>query len=121
MESRASDLNSSYKRVRLFTNWEIKVESYMVPSGFFDIMNSGHWVYDIGLKRESRDSGTNAYAYFGDLMIFDREYSFPPNVKEIKDDIFAKHPLHNIIYFFFFFFQFDVFNRAVRSFKGCSL
>ena len=86
--------NRAYKRVRLFSNGEIKVESYVAPNGSIDIMNSGHSVYDIGLKR---DSGTVAHAYFSDLMIFDREYSFSPNVNEIKDDIFSKHPLHNFI------------------------
>ena len=86
--------NRSYKRVRLFTNGEIKVESYMAPNGPIDIMNSGHSVYDIGLKR---DSGTVADAYFSDLMIFDRECSFSQSVNEIKDNIFSKHPLHNFI------------------------
>ncbi|XP_067039821.1 uncharacterized protein [Acropora muricata] len=86
--------NRSYKRVRLFTNGEIKVESYLASNGPIDIMNSGHSFYDIGLKR---DSGTVAHAYFSDLIIFDREYSFSQSVNEIKDNIFSKHPLHDFI------------------------
>ena len=69
--------------VRLFMNGEMNV-SKNVTSHSKDFMNSGHSVFDIGLKR---DSGTTAHAYFSDLMVFRRELRFSPikNVNEIKE------------------------------------
>ena len=55
-----------------------------------DLKNSGHTIYDIGLKR---DSGDTTPAYFGDLMVFNRELS----ETEIRNDLFINHPLHNFI------------------------
>ena len=72
-------------------NGEMKV-SKNVTSNSKDFMNSGHSVFDIGLKRDSR---TTAHAYFSDLMVFSRELRFSPikNVNEIKEYLVLKHPL----------------------------
>lgn len=88
--------NRATRRVRLFVNGEVKHESTVAPDKNINFMNSGHSVYDIGLKR---DSGTLAHAYFSDLMIFTRELEFSSseNVNEIKDEIFLTHPLHNLV------------------------
>ena len=77
--------------VRLFMNGEMNV-SKNVTSNSKDFMNSGHSVFDIGLKRDSR---TTAHAYFSDLMVFSRELRFSPikNVNEIKEYLVLKHPL----------------------------
>ncbi|XP_074621416.1 uncharacterized protein LOC141879947 isoform X2 [Acropora palmata] len=88
--------NRATGRVRLFVNGEIKHQSTVAPDKNINFMNSGHSVYDIGLKR---DSGTLVHAYFSDLMIFTRELGFSSseNVNEIKDEIFLTHPLHNLV------------------------
>ena len=52
-----------------------------------ELKNSGHSVYDIGLKRDSEDT---THAYFSDLMIFNRELSD----SEIRNDLFVSHPFH---------------------------
>lgn len=77
--------------VRLFMNGEMNV-SRKVTRRSKDFMNSGHSVFDIGLKRDSR---TTAHAYFSDLMVFSRELRFSPikNVNEIKEYLVLKHPL----------------------------
>ncbi|CAH3171045.1 unnamed protein product [Porites evermanni] len=77
--------------VRLFMNGEMNV-SKIVTSNSKDFMNSGHSVFDIGLKRDSR---TTAHAYFSDLMVFRRELRFSPikNVNEIKEYLVLNHPL----------------------------
>ena len=72
-------------------NGEMNV-SKNVTSNSKDFMNSGHSVFDIGLKRDSR---TTAHAYFSDLLVFSRELRFSPikNVNEIKEYLVLKHPL----------------------------
>ena len=88
--------NRATRRVRLFVNGEVKHESTVAPDKNINFMNSGHSVYDIGLKR---DTDTFVHAYFSDLMIFTRELGFSSseNVNEIKDEIFLTHPLHNLV------------------------
>ncbi|XP_068720078.1 uncharacterized protein [Montipora capricornis] len=88
--------NRAYRRARLFINGEKKQEITVAQDKNVDFMDSGHSVYDIGLKR---DSGTVAHAYFSDLMVFNRELQFSPseNVNEIKSVIFLTHPLHNFV------------------------
>ncbi|XP_044176970.1 sushi, von Willebrand factor type A, EGF and pentraxin domain-containing protein 1-like isoform X2 [Acropora millepora] len=88
--------NRATRRVRLFVNGEVKYESTVAPDKNINFMNSGHSVYDIGLKRDTR---TFVHAYFSDLMIFTRELGFSSseNVNEIKDEIFLTHPLHNLV------------------------
>ena len=53
-----------------------------------DLKNSGHTVYDIGLKR---DSGETTDAFLSDLMVFDRVLSND----EIKNEFVMNHPLHS--------------------------
>lgn len=54
-----------------------------------DLKNSGHTVYDIGLKR---DSGETTDAFLSDLMVFDRVLSND----EIEKELFMNHPLHSL-------------------------
>lgn len=54
-----------------------------------DLKNSEHPVYDIGLKRDSRE---NSHAYFSDLWVFNRELS----ENEIRNELFLKHPLNSL-------------------------
>ena len=74
----------------------MKQESTVAQDKNIDFIDSGHSVYDIGLKR---DHGVVAHAYFSDLMVFYRELQFSPseNVNEIKSAIFLTHPLHNSV------------------------
>ena len=58
--------------LRLFINGEMKT-SMIVMGDSMDFRNSGHSVYDIGLKRDSR---TTTHAYYSDLMVFSRELRF---------------------------------------------
>lgn len=53
-----------------------------------DLKNSGHTVYDIGLKR---DSGETTDAFLSDLMVFDRVLSND----EIEKELFMNHLLHS--------------------------
>ena len=89
--------NRAHKRLRMFTNGEMKLESTVPSNRNTDFMNSSHPVYDIGLKR---DTGAVAHAFFSDLMVFDRELPFSPTqsaINEIKDEIFGKHPLQDYV------------------------
>ncbi|XP_068701132.1 uncharacterized protein [Montipora foliosa] len=89
--------NRAHKRLRMFTNGEMKLESTAPSNRNTDFMNSSHQFYDIGLKR---DTGAVAHAFFSDLMVFDRELSFSPTqsaINEIKDEIFGKHPLKDYV------------------------
>ncbi|XP_068701130.1 uncharacterized protein [Montipora foliosa] len=88
--------NRAYRRARLFFNGEKKQEIKVAEDKDIDFVDSGHSVYDIGLKR---DGGTVAHAYFSDLMVFYRELQFSPseNVNEIKNAIFLTHPPHNSV------------------------
>lgn len=53
-----------------------------------DLRNSGHEVYDIGLKR---DNGQTSHVYFSDLVVFNRQLS----ENEIRNDLILNHPLRN--------------------------
>lgn len=66
-------MESRNQRVRLFVNGEVKHGSNVAPDRNINFMISGHSVYDIGLKR---DSGTVAYVFFSDLVIFCRDLKF---------------------------------------------
>ena len=78
--------------LRLFINGEMK-KSKNVTGDSMDFRNSGHSVYDIGLKR---DSGTTTHAYFSDLMVFSREMRFSSiqNMNQIKENLVLNHPLY---------------------------
>ncbi|PFX30340.1 Signal peptide, CUB and EGF-like domain-containing protein 1 [Stylophora pistillata] len=56
-----------------------------------DLKNSGHTVYDVGLKR---DSGNTIVAFLSDLMVFNRVLS----INEIVNELFSSHPLHSFTY-----------------------
>ena len=77
-------------------NGEMKQNQTIADHSNLNFKNSGHPVYDIGLKR---DSGGTTHAYFSDLMMISREfqYSSSSNINEIKERIFLGHPLYNYI------------------------
>ena len=79
--------------LRLFINGEMK-KSVNVTGDSMDFRNSGHSVYDIGLKRDSR---TKTHAYYSDLMVLSRELRFSSieNMNEIKENLVLYHPLYN--------------------------
>ena len=81
--------------LRLFINGEMNT-SKNVTSNSMDIKNSGHSVYDIGLKRDGR---TTTHAYYSDLMVFSRELRFSSieNVNQIKEHLVLNHPLYAYI------------------------
>ena len=81
--------------LRLFINGEMNT-SKKVTSESMDIKNSGHSVYDIGLKR---DDGKTTHAYYSDLMVFSRELRFSSieNVNQIKEHLVLNHPLYAYI------------------------
>ena len=81
---------------RLFINGEMKLNHIVPDNSNINFRNSGHAVYDIGLKRDSR---TTTNAYFSDLMVFSRafQFSLSDNVNEIRDGIFLNHPLYSYI------------------------
>ena len=70
----------------------MRLESTVAADRNLNFKNTSHSVYDIGLKR---DGGNVPHAYFSDLMVFDREFQFSPseNINDIKNGIFANHPL----------------------------
>ena len=78
--------------LRLFINGEMK-KSANVTGDSIDFRNSGHSVYDIGLKRDSR---TTTHAYYSDLMVLSRELRFSSieNMNEIKENLVLYHPLY---------------------------
>lgn len=51
-----------------------------------DLKNSGHQIYDIGLKR---DNGQTSQVYFSNLTVFNRQLSDT----EIINDLILNHPL----------------------------
>lgn len=51
-----------------------------------DLKNSGHQIYDIGLKR---DNGQTSHVYFSNLTVFNRQLSDT----EIINDLILNHPL----------------------------
>ena len=79
--------------LRLFINGEMK-KSVNLTGDSMDFRNSGHSVYDIGLKRDSR---TTTHAYYSDLMVLSRELRFSSieNMNEIKENLVLYHPLYN--------------------------
>ena len=78
------------RRVRLYINGEVKLDHVVSDNPVLDFKNSGHSVYDIGLKR---DSGITTHAYFSDLIIFTHELS----ENEIKNKLFFNYALHSFI------------------------
>ena len=78
--------------LRLFINGEMK-KSENVPGDSMDFRSSGHSVYDIGLKRDSR---TTTHAYYSDLMVLSRELRFSSieNMNEVKENLVLYHPLY---------------------------
>ena len=78
------------RRVRLYINGEVKLDQVVSDNPVLDLKNSGHSVYDIGLKR---DSGTTAHAYFSDLMIFTHELS----EAALEYELFVNHALHSFV------------------------
>ena len=61
--------------VRLFMNGEMKLNHTVSDNPNLNFKNSGHAVYDIGFKRDSR---TTTHASLSDLMVFSREFQFSP-------------------------------------------
>ena len=86
-------IKASEGTLRLFINGEMK-KSVNVTGDSMDFRNSGHSVYDIGLKRDSR---TTTHAYYSDLMVLSRELRFSSieNINEIKENLVLYHPLYN--------------------------
>ena len=82
--------------LRLFINGEMNT-SKNVTSNSMDIKNSGHLVYDIGLKR---DDEATTHAYYSDLMVFSRELRFSSienSFNQIKEHLVLNHPLYTYI------------------------
>ena len=73
------------RKVRLYINGDVKRGTLIPDNPVLDFKNSGHSVYDIGLKR---DSATTTHAYFSDLIIFTHELSGA----DLKNELFAYHP-----------------------------
>ena len=80
----------SERTFRIYINGDKKVNHVISDIPVLDFKNSGHAVYDIGLKRDSR---TTALAYFSDSAIFTHELS----ATQLKSDLFLNHLLHNFI------------------------
>ena len=78
------------RKVRLYVNGDVKLDQFILDYPVLDFKNSGHSVYDIGLKR---GSATTTHAYFSDLVIFTHELSGA----EVKYELFANHPLRSFI------------------------
>ncbi|KAJ7360220.1 hypothetical protein OS493_016848, partial [Desmophyllum pertusum] len=78
------------RTVKLYINGEMKLNHVVDDNPILDFKNSGHTVYDIGLKR---DHEVTIHAYFSDLMIFNSELS----ENEIRNELFQNHPLHSFI------------------------
>ena len=78
------------RRVRLYINGEVKLDQVVSDNPVLDLKNSGHSVYDIGLKR---DSGTTAHAYYSDLMIFTHELL----EAELENELFVNHAFHSFV------------------------
>lgn len=76
------------RKVRLYINGDVKLDRIIPDNPVLDFKNSGHSVYDIGLKR---DSGTTTHAYFSDLIIFTHELS----ETDLKNELFFNHPLRS--------------------------
>ncbi|XP_078382582.1 uncharacterized protein LOC144665249 [Oculina patagonica] len=78
------------RKAKLYINGEMKKEVVADDNPVLDLQNSGHTVYDIGLKR---DNGETSHAYYSDLMVFIRDLS----EDEITNDLFNMHPFRTFI------------------------
>ena len=78
------------RKVRLYINGDVKRDTLIPDNPVLDFKNSGHLVYDIGLKR---DSATTTHAFFSDLIIFTHELSGT----DLKNELFANHLLRSFI------------------------
>jgi len=78
------------RRVRLYMNGDVKRDQLIADNPVLEFKNSGHSVYDIGLKR---DSATTTHAYFSDLIIFTHQLSGT----DLKNELFVYHPLRSSI------------------------
>ena len=78
------------RKVKLYINGDVKRDQLIPDNPVLDFKNSGHSVYDIGLKR---DSATTTHAYFSDLIIFTHELSGT----DLKNELFVYHPLRSLI------------------------
>ena len=78
------------RKFRLYINGDVKADKLIPDNPVLDFKNSGHSVYDIGLKR---DSSTTTHAYFSDLIIFTHELS----ETDLKNELFFNHQLRRFI------------------------
>lgn len=78
------------RKVKLYINGDVKRDQLIPDNPVLDFKNSGHSLYDIGLKR---DSATTTHAYFSDLIIFTHELSGT----DLKNELFVNHPLRSFI------------------------
>lgn len=78
------------RKYRLYVNGDGKLDKVIPVNPVLDLKNSGHSLYQIGLKK---DSGTTIHAYFSDLVIFTQELSGT----EVKNELFFNHPLRSFI------------------------
>ena len=76
-----------HRLVRIFINGQMKAFHVADNNSLLDFKNSGHNVYDIGLKR---DNSAITHAYLSDLIVFNRDLS----EIEIRNDLFQSNPLH---------------------------
>lgn len=79
-----------HRLVRIFINGQMKAFHVADSNSLLDFKNSGHNVYDIGLKR---DNSAITHAYLSDLIVFNRDLS----EIEIRNDLFQSNPLHGYI------------------------
>ncbi|KAJ7384403.1 hypothetical protein OS493_021814 [Desmophyllum pertusum] len=78
------------RTVRLYINGNKKLDHVVSDNPILVFKNTGHTIYDIGLKR---DGGVTTHAYFCDLMIFTHELS----ENELNNDLFLNHGLRSFI------------------------
>ena len=81
--------------LRLLINGELNI-SMKVKGSSMDFRNSGHSMYDIGIKR---DNGVTTHAQYSDLMVFSRvlRFSSIENMNQIKENLVLDHLLHAYI------------------------
>lgn len=79
-----------HRLVRIFINGQMKAFHFADSNSLLDFKNSGHNVYDIGLKR---DNSAITHAYLSDLIVFNCDLS----EIEIRNDLFQSNPLHGYI------------------------
>ena len=78
------------RKVKMYINGDVKLDKVIPDNPVLDFKNSGHSVYDIGLKR---DTATTTHAYFSDLVIFTHELSGT----DLKNELFVNHSLRRFI------------------------